>query len=146
MGVPILKRMHFPQPRSWSGRTRICTTYTVSSRANNYRISMEKDTDTRTDCIRGLGYCIHSLFFYRIDGILLEPGRSLRYLGTVFGGLRSGCLALVGIWGYVKLGYIYLYLNVNPLEVCCVPRNTALILLSIVISNSFCIYSLALNW
>ena len=95
MGVPILKRVPFPRPRSWSDRTRICTTYTVSSRANNYRISMEKDTDTRTDCIRDWDCCIHSIFFYRIDGILRDRGRSLRYLGTVFGGLRSGCLPLV---------------------------------------------------
>ena len=53
----------------------IHTTYTVSSHANNDRITMEKDTDTRTDSIRDWDYCIHSPFFYRIDGILRDRGR-----------------------------------------------------------------------
>jgi hypothetical protein len=68
---------------------------------------MEKDTDTRTDSIRDWDCCIHSLFFYRIDGILRDRGRSLRYLGTVFGGLRNGCLPLVGMGTDVNMFLFY---------------------------------------
>lgn len=80
------------------------TTYTVSSRANNVRITMEKDTDTRMGSIRDWDYCIHSLFFYRIDGILRDRGTEVGCIGIRVDGLRSDCLPLVSIWErYIKL-------------------------------------------
>ena len=75
---------------------------------------MEKDTDSRMGCTRGRGCCIHSLFFYRIGGILRDRGTEVGCLGIRVDGLRSGCLALVGIWGYVNLFFSIILVNMNP--------------------------------
>jgi hypothetical protein len=68
---------------------------------------MEKDTDTRTDSIRDWDCCIHSLFFYRIDGILRDRGTEVGCIGIRVDGLRNGCLPLVGMGTDVNMFLFY---------------------------------------
>ena len=76
---------------------------------------MEKDTDSRTGWSHDRGCCTHSLFFYRIDDILRDPGTEVGCLGIRVDGLRSDCLALVSIWErYIKLFFSIILVNMNP--------------------------------
>lgn len=58
---------------------------------------MEKDTDIRTGWSHDRGCCTHSLFFYRIGGILRDRETEVGCLGIRVDGLRSDCLPFVGV-------------------------------------------------